>query len=127
MNANAGRFAIRIDTTAPTGAGSTTLFDSIAAWGQDALPGLDVKRISFNTMNDQAGTLNASRAVRGSTTYDIYMSIAVGIPAANNISGPYDFLIDTYWNWKLVWVNGGSNQTVWRPEMHGHEDRVKGS
>lgn len=119
-------FAIRIDETAPTLGNTTILFNSETSWGLDALPALDVKRISFEAFHDQAGTLKAFRKSRGATTWDQYDTQVIGIPPANTITGPFDYLIDTFWNWKLEWLNGGVTQTTWRPSMHGHENRMRG-
>lgn len=122
-------FPIKIDTTAPTGANTTTIFDSTTAFGVGYFKHLHhcLKRISFTVLNDQTGTLLAQRSTDGGTTWTTYSSTAVAIPAANTVSGPYDYLVDTYHDWRLRWTNGGSNQTTWTPEMHGHEDRVPGT
>lgn len=121
------KFTISMDTTAPTGAGTTTIFSSVSAFGAKMIRHLKVKRISFAVENDQAGTLEASRSTDGGTTWDVFDSRAVAAAGANVISGPYDYLIDTYEDFRLRWTNGGSNQTTWRPELHGHEDRVPGT
>lgn len=111
----------------PLGSATATLFDSTVAFGPKQLRHLPIKRLSFASEHDQAGTLVLSRSIDGGTNWDVYYSNAFSIPAANNITGPVDFLIDTFEDVKLEWTNGGTNQTVWRPELHGHEDRVPGS
>lgn len=120
-------FAIKVDTTAPTDANTVTLFDSTTAFGVKQIRHLPVKRISFAVYHDQAGTLVAQRSINGGTTWTTYDSRAVAAPAANNISGPFDYLIDTFEDWRLRWTNGGVTQGTWLPELHGHENREPGT
>lgn len=122
-------FPIKVSTTAPVDAETTTLFDTTTAFGLGSFRHLQsvLKRISFGTHNSHSGTLNASRSIDGGTNWRVYSTQAIAASAANTISGPYDFLVDTYLDWKLEWVNGGTTQTTWRPEMQGHPDRVPGT
>lgn len=123
-------FPIKVDTTAPTDSDTSTLFDTTTAFGTGVFQNLNryVKRISFAVNNSHAFTLLAQRSTNGGTTWTTYSSTAIaGAPAANTITGPYDFLVDTYQDWRLRVTNGGTTQTTWTPEMHGHEDRVPGT
>lgn len=121
-------FTIKVDTTAPTDGNTTTLFDSTVAFGgAGRMRHLPVARISFATNNSHTGTLLAQRSIDGGTNWTTYNSTAVAVPAANTISGPYDYLIDTYHEFRLRWTNGGTTQATWTPEMKGHENRQPGT
>lgn len=100
-------------------ANTYVLFDSPTAFGAKVMRSLGVSRIIFGVKNSQAGTLNASRSIDGGVTWTVYDTRAVAIAAANTISGPFDYLVDTYKDWKLEWVNGGVAQGTWLPEMTG--------
>ena len=103
------------------------LFDSTTAIGKNQLPTCGIKRISFSLANSQSGTLKAKRSTDGGTTWDQYDSQAVVASTGTTINGPYDYLVDTFKNFQLVWTNGGAAQTTWRPELKGHTLRTRGS
>jgi hypothetical protein len=95
-----------------------TLFDSTVCFGvpgkkSTTLKVHDITRIVFSVKNSQAGTLTASFSKDSGTTWTAYDVRAVAAAAANTISGPYDYLVDPYPDWKLVWTNGGSAQATW--------------
>ena len=117
---------ISFSTTAPTDSDDTTLFDSTTALGVGVLPISGIKRISFSVENSHTGTLKAYRSIDKGVTWDLYDQQSVTVPTATTISGPYDYLVDVHPEWKLVWTNGGTTQTTWRPSMAGHEDRAPG-
>lgn len=93
------------------------LFSSVVAFGAKHLRDRNISRIIFGVQNDQAGTLKAYWSNDGGTNWNLYSSTAVVIPAAGASSGPYGYLVDPYDDWKLVWTNGGSAQTTWRPTL----------
>mgnify|MGYP001588592998 CR=1 FL=1 len=127
-NSGPQSFTIKVSTTAPVDAESTTLFDSTVAFGLGGFRHLPIKRISFAVNNSHAFTLIAKRSINGGTTWTTFSSIAVaGAPSAGTITGPYDYLVDTFLDFQLIVTNGGTTQTTWTPEMHGHEDRVPGT
>jgi hypothetical protein len=128
MLSNAGpqSFVISTVTTAPTDGNTVVLFDSTTL-GRGYFRHMPVKRISFGVHNSHAGTLNAYRSTDFGANWRLYDTRAVVASPANEISGPYDYLVDTFLDWKLEWVNGGTTQTTWRPEMHGHENREPGT
>jgi hypothetical protein len=111
----------------PTGANTVTLFNSYTAFLGTILAAMGIKRLMFSVKNDQAGTLKFYKSKDGTTFDQVGGSIAVGIPAATDISGPYDFLCEGYWYVKLDWLNGGVDQTTWRAELVGSPFRVKGN
>ena len=121
-------FTIFVSTTAPTDSNTTTLFDSTSAFGgAGRMRHLPVARISFGVNNSHAGTLLGQESIDGGTTWRTFSSTPVGVPAASTISGPYDFLIDTYHEFRLRWTNGGTTQTTWEPMLKGHENRQPGT
>lgn len=109
----------------PTGTATIELFNSVTAFGAKGLRHLPIKRISFAVEHDQTFTLTASRSIDGGTNWDVFDTRSVTV-AANTIGGPFDYLIDTYEDVKLAITNGGVDQAVWRPELHGNENRVSG-
>jgi len=88
------------------------LFDSTVCFS-NGLRNHDISRIIFGVQNDQAGTLKAYWSANRGTTWNLYSSTSVAIPAAGASSGPYGVLADPYDDVKLVWTNGGSAQTTW--------------
>lgn len=120
-------FTIACPTALPGISATVVIFDSTAAFGPKQLRHVPLARISFAVMNSHTGTLKASRSSNGGTNWDVFDSRAVTVPASNTISGPYDYLIDTYEDFKLEFVNDGTAQTTWRPELKGHENRQPGT
>lgn len=93
------------------------LFDSTVSFGTRMMRTLGIGRVTFDVKNSQAGTLNAYRSTDAGANWDQFDSRAVPIAAAGTISGPFDYLADTYNDLKLEWVNGGVAQATWRPEI----------
>ena len=120
---------VRVGVTGGTpGADSNDykLYDSTVQF-TDGLSAHHISRIIFGVQNDQAGTLKAYWSANRGTTWNLYSSTSVAIPASGASSGPYGFLVDPYDDWKLVWTNGGSAQTVWRTSLAlVREDRASG-
>jgi hypothetical protein len=114
-------FTIACPTTTPTGTATIEIFNSVTAFGATQLRHLPIKRISFAAEHDQTFTARISRSTNGGTNWDVVNSQSVPV-VANTIGGPIDYLIDTYEDVKIEVVNGGVDQTTWRPELHGHED-----
>lgn len=96
----------------PTGAGTTVLFDSFAAFLGTPLDTHDVVRYILTVNNDQAGTVNGYYSENG-TTWIRFVTDPVAIPAGVAASGPLDYAIDGLKYVKFEWVNGGVDQTTW--------------
>ncbi len=101
---------------APTGAGTTLLFNSFVHFAGLPLDVHDVVRYILTVNNNQAGTVNLYRSDDGATWY-LNTQRAVPIPATVVDSGPLDFAIDGLKYIKVEWVNGGSDQTTWNPQQ----------
>lgn len=121
-------FTIFVSTTAPVDAETTTLFNSVTAFGgAGRMRHLPIARISFGVNTSHGGTLNAQESIDGGTTWRTFDSqVFAAAPAANTIHGPVDYLIDVYHEFRLQWVNGGTTQTTWEPMLKGHENRQPG-
>jgi hypothetical protein len=126
-----------VDTTTP-GADSNTyiLFDSTVCFAapnhsngkSTGLRSHCISRVCVNLENGAAGTLKSYRSSnKGTTWYQFGGDIVVAAAAATDISGPYDYLVDTYDDVRISWVNGGSAQDPWSPEVTAvRGDRASG-
>lgn len=125
-----GRETIRMGVGGGTpGADSNTytLFDSTTAF-TGGLPSHDISRIAFGVNNSQAGTLNAYFSVDSGVTWSEYSTTSVTAASSPAMSGPFDFLVDTYPDFRLQWVNGGSAQATWIPTLTAvRNDRASGT
>lgn len=115
-----------VSQVAPIDSATTTLFDSTVAFGVDVMRHLPFARISIGFNNSHAFTLNAAESTDKGVTWRVFSATAVGVPAANTISGPYDFLVDIYHEVRFQIVNGGTTQTTWEVICRGHENRQPG-
>lgn len=113
--------------SATPGANSNTynMFDSTVTFktpimsnASTTMTAHNISRLEFRLANDQAGTLKFYTSIDGGTNWDqTGGDITVAASTSTDINGPYDFLIDPYRDVKLDWVNGGSAQTTWRPNV----------
>lgn len=106
-----------------------TLFDSTVAWpGGGLLPVIGIKRFTFGGNNSHAGQLKAYFSTNKGTNWDLYSQTAVAAASSGAMSGPYDFDVAGYSDWKLTWTNdAASAQTTWRVQLHGHTSRQPGA
>lgn len=93
------------------------LFDSTVAF-TGGLPSHDISRLTFSVNNSQAGTRKASFSADGGVTWSLFDSTAVTAASSGAMSGPFDYLVDTYKDFKLVWTNGGVAQATWLPTIN---------
>lgn len=129
---------VAVVASTPGGDSNTyVMFDSTVSFGvgidgdprNATLRAHDISRVTFSVKNSQAGTLRAYMSSNKGTNWDQFGNdIAVPIPSATDISGPYDFLVDTYGDVRISWINGGVAQATWRPIVTLiRGDRPKGS
>lgn len=116
---------IGISDILPTGTNTYTLLDGTNVNGAN-ISQLGVKRVAVTIYHDQAGTLRASIRMR-SGNWRVYYNEVKSASTATALTGPVDFLIDMSESWKLEWVNGGVDQTVFEVEMTGLESRLVGN
>ena len=121
-------FNIAVTSTAPTDSDTTTIFNSVTAFGQGVFRTLGIKRISFGAEHSHAATVKAYMSTNHGTNWDqVEGDEALTAPASGDIGGPLDFYVAPYMDFKLEWVNGGTTQTTWRPVLRGHYDSQPGT
>lgn len=114
-----GRETVRVAVSGGTPAGDSNdyiLFDSTVCFS-GGLSSHDVSRVIFGVNNSQAGTRKAYFSQDSGTTWNLYDSTAVVAASAGAMSGPFDYLVDPYRDFKLVWTNGGVAQATWIPSL----------
>jgi hypothetical protein len=100
------------------GAGATIiLFQTPDTGVRNFLALASAGRFQIVLQNDQALTLRAYWSDDFGVTWNQYNSQSVAIPAASTSSGPYDYDISAFRDWKIDMLNGGSNQTTFRINM----------
>lgn len=115
-----GRENVRVAVSGGTpGANSNDyiLFDSVVCFSGSGLEAHDISRIEFIVNNSQAGTLKAYWSQDSGVTWVQYNSQAVVAAAPPALPGPYDYLVDPYRDFRLVWGNGGVAQGTWVPNI----------
>ncbi len=121
MNTNFG-----ITSTAPTGSATITLIDTFVALAGNPLAAAGVSRIEVSGRNSHVGALQLFESIDGTTYRQVGGDVPVSPSATDDVSGPYDFLVDPYKFVSLKWVNGGTTQTTWEWQGTLISKRVKG-
>jgi hypothetical protein len=89
------------------------LFSSVVAFtGASMAQNNGLKRIFGGINNPQAGTLNYYYSLDRGVNWVQVSTTAVAASAATDIN-EFDFLIESFPDFKVEWVNGGSAQTGW--------------
>jgi hypothetical protein len=123
---HAEHFSIAVSGGTPTDTNTVVLFNSVTAFGQGGFRTRGIKRISFAVENSHSGTLKAYRSTDHGTNWDqVEGDLAVAAATATDISGPYDYLVDTHLDWKLEFTTSAT-QTTWRANLMAHHDRQPG-
>jgi hypothetical protein len=95
------------------------LFDSTIAFNSAGLATYGIDRAQFTVDNSAAGTLKSYFSPDKGTTWKLNASTSVAANGGGATSGilasPFDYEINGFGDWKLVWTNGGSAQTSWLP------------
>lgn len=102
--------------TPGTDSNTYVLFDSTVCFS-GGLASHDISRVQFSVNNSQAGTRNAFWSQDRGVTWNKYDTVAVIASTASATTGPVDYLVDAYRDWKLEWVNGGVAQATWIPSI----------
>lgn len=120
-------YSIAVSGGTPTGTATVVLFNSVTAFGRGAFRCSRPNRISFTVENSHAGTLKAYRSTDHGTNWDqVGDDLTVDVATATDVSGPYDYLVDTFLDWKLEFTTSAT-QTTWRAELNAHNDRQPGT
>lgn len=81
-------------------------------------------KIVLSLNNSQAGTLNEYYSVDRGANWRQVSTEAIVIPTAG-FTTEREFLVETYPDWKLEWVNGGVAQSAaWSPTLAGVDQRA---
>lgn len=109
---------VKMSTTLPTtAAGEITLYDTFVGLMGTTLAAAGVERIVFAVKNSHACTLRVYESKDGTTYRQIFGDISVGVPAATDLSGPFDWLVEPYRYAKVTVQSGASDQTTWEAYM----------
>jgi hypothetical protein len=114
-----GRENVRVAVSGGTpGADSAdyVLFDSTVCF-TSGLESHDISRIEFAANNSQAGSLKAYFSQDRGVTWNLYNTQAVVASSAGAMAGPFDYLVDPYRDFRLIWTNGGVAQATWIPSI----------
>lgn len=78
---------------------------------------------SYSIWHDENGTIKASFSNDGGTNWFQHGGdISASAPAAGTTTDGEIFL-EGYKDWRVEWTNGGSNQTVFEPNLSLNSDR----
>lgn len=104
-------------TTAPTNANDVVMFTPPnVGFAQFA----GTPRIQFSILHDQAGTLKLQQRRANSSTWDTIHEEAMAGSATE--ADAADFYVAPYYDWRVIWTNGGVTQTVWQPRASLSEE-----
>lgn len=99
-------------TALPTGATTVVIFTTVqAGFGANWFASHGLNRLLMSVNNSQAGTLNAYESSDRGANWVKIDTLAVAAASANT-ERINDYLVEQYQDWKLEWVNGGVDQTV---------------
>lgn len=110
------------DSVFPSGAGDVTLYDTVAAFpGQHFWQAGGVKKFVGNTLTDQAGTIRIDTSNDRGVNWHVQ-----GTPIAVVTGGAFDFefLVEHYDDFRVVFTNGGVDQTVWHVNLALSNERA---
>lgn len=88
------------------------LFDSTVCFGGGLLVAKGIDRAQLGLNNSQSGSLKSYFSADKGTTWNLNSTTSVTANGGGT-AGPYDFELDGFGDWKLVWTNGGSAQGTW--------------
>ena len=116
-----------VSATPGTDSNVYVIFDSTVTFGvgidgdprNQTLNAHDISRVIFALENSHLGTIKSYESSNKGANWDQFGGdIAVaGASPATDITGPYDFLVDTYDDVRITWTNGGTAQDPWRPSI----------
>lgn len=105
-------FSVAVPTALPAGLATVNLFDSTVST-KGCFRAMGCSRVNVVLQNDAAGELKAYWSADKGTTWNLYDTQTVAIPAAG-ASEWDDYETDAFLDWKVDFVNGAAAQTVFR-------------
>ena len=113
-------------TALPTDSDTFVLFTTVETGkGANFFAMLGVERFSVNIKNSHAGTIKTYKSMDRGTNWLQVSANAVGVPSASD-ENVAEYLVGSYIDWKVSWVNGGTTQTTFGIDMSLHTDRSAG-
>lgn len=109
------------DSVLPTGSGDTVLFTtSTLCTGKRQLQSGGISKFAYNIKHDENGSIRVESSKDRGVTWVAEETIVL---AAGASSSKGDVLIETFDDWRIIWVNGGTDQTVWVTNLALADDR----
>lgn len=121
------------DTALPSAGATVTIFNTVNQFpAGNMCPLFGMKRLQIDIFNSQAGTLNWFKSFghRGATSDATTWAQIGTLPlplVAGGATNTVDILIEEYEEFKVEFVNGGSNQTVFDVDVALTDERNKGT
>lgn len=91
--------------------------------GANFFANMALRKFVLSLKNSQAGTLNEYYSPDRGATWQSISSQAVPIPTAG-FTTEVEYLIETYSDWRVEWVNGGVAQATWSPQFALSDQRA---
>jgi len=107
-----------IGTALPTGSTTVNVFSSVVSFpAGNMLQALGINRIYMTFQNSQSGTLKLYRSTDRGSNWTQFGSVSVSAASAN-AENPVDVDVEPYYgDVKIDWVNGGSDQATFSPQV----------
>lgn len=114
------------DSVLPTGSDAPVLFATVPLCnGKRMLQSGGVSRIVWNIKHDEDGVMRLDSSKDRGLTWTDSENTATLTGGGDVSKG--EFLIEPYDDWRIVWVNGGTDQTVWVTNLSLADDRSPSS
>jgi hypothetical protein len=112
-------------TALPLATTTVTLFSTVTAFqAKRGAAMYNCERFSIDLLCDHDGTLKAYKSTDRGVNWSIVGSVAV--TGSTTVSTIKDYLIGMYEDWKLDFLVGASDETVFKPSMALTSDRAQG-
>lgn len=109
------------DSILPTAASEVVLYSSIKTFALQQYQQGGVKKIVGNITSDQAGTLRLESSHDGGITPWVVVSTAL---AVTPLDFDFEYLIEHYDSFRLVYTCGGADQTAWHVNLAFTNERA---
>ena len=108
------------DSVLPTGAGTTTLFDTtVACTGKGQLQAGHIKKFCYNIVHDENGSIRLDKSDDRGATF-----VTVRTTAHTAGTSEAEIPIEYFDDFRVVWVNGGTDQTSWHVDLALSDQRA---